>query len=338
MILQLKKWLIKKQLSNREILTHNPLSIEAKHQEDRPYYNDSSYFNGIDQQGNFFLCRMSFRYQRSNEHWLEFYSPQHGLLRRLAPLGEEGEGFQQGSLRFEVLEPLKKCKIYYEGEMASAQKVHQVRIELLFTAHTPMVDFQGAMILEETADAIAKESWTASFFDQLKEIKKMHFEQGGKLTGTISIDGQVGQYNFYSMRDHSWGTRRWEDWKRHCWISGMLDNGDCINFSMIKYRFLGQLAAGFYIKNGQINFLRSHPDLDSFASDPLFPQKGSVQLGFENNINVQLDWKRKHMVPYKMDQGNYQIYEGISNGNVGNNQAFLVTEFGFNPEKYALNF
>ena len=74
MILQLKKWLIKKQLSNREILTHNPLSIEAKHQEDRPYYNDSSYFNGIDQQGNFFLCRMSFRYQRSNEHWLEFYA------------------------------------------------------------------------------------------------------------------------------------------------------------------------------------------------------------------------------------------------------------------------
>jgi hypothetical protein len=338
MILQLKKWLIKKQLSNRKILEHNPLSIEGKHKEAQALFNDSSYFNGIDSAGNFFLCRMSFRHQRSNEHWLEFYSPKHGLLRRIDPLGEEGPGFQQGNLKFEMIEPLKKWKVYYEGEMSSAQNVHQVRIELVFDARTPMVDFQGAMILEATAEAIAKEAWSSSFFSQLKEIKKMHFEQGGSLKGTISIDGQSSQYNFHSMRDHSWGTRKWEDWNRHCWISGMLDNGDCINFSMIKYQFMGQLAAGFYIKDDQVSFLREYPNLDSFASEPLFPQKGSVALVFENNIKVQLNWTRQQFVPYLMDKDSYHIYEGISNGNVGDNKAFLVTEFGFNPREYAFNF
>jgi hypothetical protein len=63
-----------------------------------------------------------------------------------------------------------------------------------------------------------------------------------------------------------------------------------------------------------------------------------VALVFENNIKVQLNWTRQQFVPYLMDKDSYHIYEGISNGNVGDNKAFLVTEFGFNPREYAFNF
>lgn len=338
MVLQLKKWLITKQLKNRKIIPHTSEEIESKHIKELDFYNDSSYFNGIDGKGNFFLSRMSFRFNRPNEHWLEFYTEKWGLLRRIKPLGAEGDDFQQGNLRFERIKPLQKWKITYNGMMMSDAQEHHVCIDLLYEAKTPIIDFQHAMILDTTASAIAQQPWSSGFFNQLKEIKKMHFEQGGMLDGTISVDGVSEEYSFYSMRDHSWGIRRWDDWKRHTWMCGMLENGDCINVSLIKYNFLGQLAAGFYIKSGTVHFLRKFPDFEEFAQNPLFPEEAQLDVEFENNIKIRLNWERKYYVPYDMDNGKYKIYEGISEGRIDNNKVHMVTEFGFNPKQYELKF
>ena len=165
----------------------------------------------------------------------------------------------------------------------------------------------------------------------------MHFEQGGKLSGTITVDGISQNYEFDSMRDHSWGVRKWDDWKRHIWMCGMLENGDCINVSTIKYDYLGQLSAGFYIRDGQVYFLRECPDMEDFAFDPMFPEKVSMQLEFEDGFKINFDWERQTFVPYSMDNGDYNIYEGISKGKANGHSTNLVTEFGFNPKHYDLN-
>ena len=165
----------------------------------------------------------------------------------------------------------------------------------------------------------------------------MHFEQGGMLSGTITVDGNTQNYEFHSMRDHSWGTRNWADWKRHVWMCGMLENGDCINVSMIKYDFLGQLSAGFYTSGNTIKFLRSCPLFEEFAIDPLFPEKASMKLEFEDNLMINFEWQRQTFVPYVMDHGAYNIYEGISRGKANGVAINLVTEFGFNPKHYTLN-
>lgn len=333
---RLKAAFIRRQIRKRKIVKYSTIRMNTKQSSAEELFNDSSYFNGIANDGSFFLARMSFRTRRPNEHWLEVYFPDLGLLRQLNSPGEEGQGFKQGSLSFEMVNNSDQWKIAYQGEMTAESGIKAVKIDLIFKPQTPIVDFQFAANIEITANAIAAEPWSRAFFDKLKEIKKAHFEQGGQLTGAIEVDGESRAVDYASMRDHSWGIRKWGDWKRHAWMCGMLDNGDCLNLSMISYQFLGELCVGFYIRNNEVFYLTKGPKFADFGIDPLFPNKANLTLVFGENRVVEFSWERINFVPYTMDQGEYQIFEGISKGTVNGTPIKLVTEFGFNPLLYDL--
>ncbi|MEJ6800259.1 MAG: hypothetical protein QNK77_03670 [Crocinitomicaceae bacterium] len=328
--------MIKRKLLKREV-ENIPLEvIEQKHSDaSQSLFNDSSYFNGISDDGSFFLARQSFRTTRGNEYWLEVFFPDLGLLRLKKHPGEEGEGFQQGKLRFDNVQLGKEWYVSFQGEMDLDGSSKNVKIDLKFNAETAIVDFQNALILDATALAIAQAKWSKSFFEKLKDSKKNHFEQGGRLTGMIEIDGDLRKVDFSSMRDHSWGIRKWGGWKRHVWIGGMLENKEAFNLSMVQYDYMGQLSAGFITEGDQIHYLRELPTIEEFASNPLFPGKLDLKLKYSDGIEYHLKSERNTFVPYNMDD-EYLINEGISFGTVNGTPIKLVTEFGFNPSHYDL--
>jgi hypothetical protein len=329
-----KNKIITKKLLKREDEATSLADSERKHKDpSQALFNDSSYFNGIADDGSFFIVRQSFRTTRGNEYWLEVNFPDVGLLRLKQHPGEEGEGFQQGALRFEQIKLGKEWKVIFEGEMDLDGVAKQVNIDLTFTAKTAIVDFHNAMIVEATAKAISKEKWNKAFFEKLKDSKKFHFEQGGNLKGIIEIDGDKRDVDFASIRDHSWGIRKWGGWKRHVWMGGMLENGEAFNVSMVQYDYMGQLAAGFMTEGDQIHYLREFPQIEDFASDPIFPDQIDLKFKYSNGKEYHLVCARKTFVPYDMD-GEYRIKEGISFGTVNGVPIKMVTEFGFNPMHY----
>ena len=334
MLERLKYKMIKKKLLKREIELTPLEEIEQKHKDaSQNLFNDSSYFNGISDDGSYFFVRQSFRTTRGNEFWLEVFFPDLGLLRLKQHPGEEGEGFQQGNLRFDPVKIGQTWSVTFQGEMDLKGISKKVNINLTFEAETPIVDFQNAMIVDATANAIAKAKWSRSFFEKLKDSKKQHFEQGGRLKGYIEIDGDKRPVDFYSMRDHSWGIRKWSGWKRHVWICGMMENKQCFNFSMVQYDYMGQLSAGFVTEGEQIHYLREFPTIEDFAKDPIFPDKLDLKLKYSDGKAYHLTCERKAFVPYNMDN-EYQINEGVSFGTVNGIPVRLVTEFGFNPSHY----
>lgn len=332
----LKFKLIKKQLLKRDTEAMSLEDIERKHKDPtQALFNDSSYFNGISDDGSFFLVRQSFRTTRGNEYWLEVFFPDLGLLRLKQHPGPEGEGFQSGKLKFEKIQAGSEWKVTFTGEMDLNGIGKQVKIDLTFKAQSPIVDFQNAMIVDATAKSIAQAKWSKSFFEKLKDSKKNHFEQGGRLTGVIEIDGDSRKVDFPSMRDHSWGIRKWSGWKRHVWIGGMLENNEAFNLSMVQYDYMGQLSAGFITENGEIHYLREFPSIEDFATNPIFPEKIDLKLKYSNGKEYHLICDRKTFVPYNMDD-EYRINEGISAGTLNGVPVNLITEFGFNPSHYDL--
>ena len=332
----IKYKIIKKKLLKKDN-EHIPLKdIEEKHKNlHEELFNDSSYFNGLGDDGSYFLVRQSFRTTRGNEFWLELFFPNLGLLRLKNHPGKEGEGFQQGNLKFDCLQLGKKWRISFIGEMNLNGEEKKVEFDLIFTAKTPIVNFHNAMIVDATARAIAKEKWSKSFFEKLKDSKKHHFEQGGTLTGSVIISQHKRSVNWSSMRDHSWGIRKWSGWKRHVWFCGMMENGESFNVSMVEYDYMGQLTAGFVTEGNQIHYLREFPLISEFASAPIFPEKLNLTLKYSDNKKYHLICERATFVPYNMD-GEYRINEGISSGAVNGIKLKLVTEFGFNPKYYDL--
>jgi len=330
----IKYKIIKRRLLKREAKIAPLEEIEQKHKDpSQKLFNDSSYFNGISDDGSYFLVRQSFRTTRGNEYWLEVFFPDVGLLRLKQHPGEEGAGFQLGELRFDTVQLGSEWKVSFKGEMDLNGTSKKVKIDLHFSAETPIVDFQNAMIVDATAKAIAKAKWSKSFFEKLKDSKKQHFEQGGRLKGIIEIDGNSRQVDFSSMRDHSWGIRKWSGWKRHIWICGMMENKQAFNVSMVQYDYMGQLSAGFITEGNQIHYLRVFPAIEDFASNPIFPDKLDLKFKYSNEKDYHLICNRKAFVPYNMDD-EYHINEGISFGTVNGIPVKLVTEFGFNPSHY----
>ncbi|MFK7783470.1 MAG: hypothetical protein AB8B56_00065 [Crocinitomicaceae bacterium] len=336
MLERIKYKIIKKRLQKREVKPTPLEEIERKHSNASiPLFNDSSYFNGLSDDGSFFFVRQSFRTTRGNEYWLELSFPDMGLLQLTDHPGEEGEGFQLGQLHFVPIELGHKWKVLFQGDMDLDGQPKQVIIDLTFTAQTPIIDFQYAGIVEPTAKAIAGAKWSKAFFEKLKDSQKQHFEQGGRLIGTIEIDGATREVDFASMRDHSWGIRKWSGWKRHVWMCGMMENGQCFNVSMVQYDYMGQLSAGFITNGEQIDYLRQFPEIGEFASNPIFPENLDLSFQFSDGKEYRLICKRKDFVPYNMDN-EYRINEGVSFGTVNGIPIKLVTEFGFNPEHYDL--
>ncbi|MCX6266443.1 MAG: hypothetical protein NTW16_03690, partial [Bacteroidetes bacterium] len=101
------KHLIARQMVKRTKSRQFPVAyLEQKHvDQSEPYPNDSSYFYGGDLEGNAFITRMAFRQpKRANEYWFDFYLKNHGYFGLTSSPGEEGQGFQQGSLKWEAIE------------------------------------------------------------------------------------------------------------------------------------------------------------------------------------------------------------------------------------------
>ena len=327
------KRFIRRNLRERELPVEE---LESKHKNPEiPLFNDSSYFLGRGEDGSYMVVRQAFRTTRGNEYWLKIFLPGKGVFELKDMEAKEGKGFRQGNLKFDCLEPGKTWEISYKGPVHQGDEVHHIELKWLFKGIRPLVNFKDITNPSVTAAVIAAEKWNAGFFNKLKEIKKVHLEQGGKITGTIKLDGEEINVDWRSVRDHSWGSRSWGKWKRHVWLSGVMDNDEVFNISMISYDFLGQLAAGYITANESIAYLNRTPDMNSFAGKPLIPEKGKFSFYTADGDKHDLEFEMAGKFEFMMDN-EYYIHEGMGNFVLDGVKGMGVAEFGLNPQFYDL--
>ncbi len=308
--------------------------LESKHSSpDEPLFNDSSYFLGRGGDGSCMVVRMAFRTHREPEYWLSFYLPGKGTFELTDLTLTEGDGFRLGNLCFACKEPGKRWLITYSGTISRDGAPHQVTLDLSFEGTRPLVNFKQISRPSDMAPVIAGEKWTKEYFRQLKEIKKVHLEQGGRLSGTIILDGEEIPVDWRSVRDHSWGARDWSTWKRHVWLGGVLDNGEAFNLSMITYDFLGQLSAGYLTRGDQVTHFGKLPGMESFASDPLIPSETTIPFRFRDGSSHLLEVAMHRYFDFVMD-GVYHIREGMGDFTFDGVPGKGVAEFGLNPVYY----
>ncbi len=307
--------------------------LESRHGDPNEHlFNDSSYFLGRGEDGSAMVVRLAFR-TRGHEYWLAVHLPGHGTFSLKDLEMTEGEGFLLGSLKYECLEPGRTWKISYKGKIQGQGKPHEMDLDLTFRARGPLVNFKDITDPAETAAIVAREKWTRDFFSRLKEIKKTHLEQGGRLSGTIRLDGEEVTVDWRSVRDHSWGIRVWGSWKRHVWLSGALDDGETFNLSMISYDFLGQLSAGYLSRGPELLCFGPLPTMESFASDPLIPSVARIEFDDRSGGRHNLQIKMPAFFDFTMD-GEYFIREGMGDFILDGVPGKGVAEFGLNPKYY----
>ncbi len=298
-------------------------------------FNDSIYFAGVSKNDFSFVTRMAFRSGKNNENWFKIFIPGEGVWGFENIDLKEGEGFEQDNLKYICNEPGDLWKLYYHGPVFQGKKHFQIKIDLNWHSVVPIADFNVVgTSYEQVAFQIAKEKWNLDFFKKLKEIYKIHYEQAGNITGTVTWKRKKYDVQLTGLRSHSFGKRNWNDWGRHVWLTGILDDGKYFNISIIDYDFVKNLKAGFlWNRKEYVNFAKTPSFGDLKMLEPLpktlsFPLK--VKQG-EKSIIVNVDMNL--FFPFTMD-GVYHIRQAKAEFDFGGQKGIGIAEMGINLKKY----
>ncbi len=82
-----------------------------------------------------------------------------------------------------------------------------------------------------------------------------HFDQFGRMTGTLTLHGEEIAVDCLAMRDRSWGPRPEHRPRKSAYVSGIASAEDCFLFVSKANDLSDQLAYGFMIRDGDIGDL-----------------------------------------------------------------------------------
>jgi hypothetical protein len=188
-------------------------------------YNESMYFNMFDpakKVGGWFRIG-----NRPNEGYAEItvclYLPGGRIAFMFGrPKISGNTEMNAGGLKVEVVEPLKRLRVTYEGkalvlarpgEMADPAKAYRdnpslpCSVDLDFTGVSPM--FGGETV---------KEDGSPIEVDPEKSFAKAHYEQHMAAKGRFVVGDETFDVEGHGLRDKSWGPRHWQaiNWYRWC--------------------------------------------------------------------------------------------------------------------------
>jgi hypothetical protein len=133
-----------------------------------------------------------------------------------------------------------------------------VDLDVTFHALTPAIGVDGQGSEKHGAASVASAS-----------VGKGHFEQAGRWTGTVTIDGAVHEFgDARGNRDKSWGPRKWGGPTMWRWFS--INIGDDVAFGGIRIDTdLGNLHRGWVWRDGAATSVAEWQVRTELAEDEL---------------------------------------------------------------------
>ncbi len=233
-------------------------------------WSESYYFNCYDpvsDSGFFTRCGI-----RPNEGTLDIglsvWLPD-GRLAHLAGVREQHEmvdtGLSVGAVTYERIAPMREWRITADGtfkarELPSGAAAGEVPVALdvTFTALMPAIGGDGQGRSGQGASAATRQS-----------VGKGHLEQGGRWTGTITVDGTARELvDARGNRDKSWGPRTWGGGGSRMWRWFSINLGDDVHFGGIRIGTdAGDLHRGWVWRDGEHSSIREWDVTSELASD-----------------------------------------------------------------------
>jgi hypothetical protein len=250
-----------------------------------PQFNESMYFNFVDQAGDGFatLIRMGNRVNEGHaEVTVLVYLPDGSAAVHIerAPISDNSK-FDAGGLRFDVLEPLQKARVRYDGDAHKlARGIDLLDPKAAFTT-SPLVP----MSLDLEFTTIARlfglgggETGEGGIEGAEDTIATGHYQGGVLCRGTITIDGESRTVDATGFRDHSWGPRKWTAPRWWRWISAWIDDRNGFSVWSTKVGDTQQPGNGAVLHDGKLSLIRRVDVKSTYGDAPYHPQTVKATL------------------------------------------------------------
>jgi hypothetical protein len=192
---------------------------------DHPNFNESQFFHFVDDASEFaMLVRIGNRVNEGHAEVtvLVFQPGGKGAFDFQRVPISDNSAFDAGGLRFEVVEPLRRMRVTYSGQVramdspAELENPKQVFTQRPHVAMSFELDYEVLTPVYGLATLQGAEA-TAS-------LSAEHYQVPCRTRGRISYDGESREVTGHGFHDHSWGPRQWQrpQWWR--WVSGIADD------------------------------------------------------------------------------------------------------------------
>lgn len=190
-----------------------------------PTYNESMYFNVYDPQrrvGGWF--RLGNRVHEGHAEMSKcLYLPDGRIAFMYGrPRIDNNREMRAGGMHIEVLEPLRRLRVRYEGrtcllarpfEMADPGRAFRenpivpCRVDLEYEGIAPV--FGGRLVRADGSDLE---------LDPERSFARAHYEQHVRARGEVEVNGEVLAVEGLGLRDKSWGPRTWQAISWYRWL------------------------------------------------------------------------------------------------------------------------
>ena len=222
------------------------------------HYNESMYFSVFDraqQSGGWY--RLGNRVNEGHaEMSLCWYLPD-GRVAFMASRPEitTNERMNAGGLCFEIVEPLTRHRVTYDGKVCLLERPHEMADPRRAFRENPIV--RARLEVEHRAAGpcpggeLVRENGTPLPLDPEKGFAKAHFDQMMHGEGFFEVDGVRIDVRGEGARDKSWGPRRWQsiDWYR--WMHFYVSPACSLMGTVIADGKRGQSVKGYLFANGE---------------------------------------------------------------------------------------
>ncbi|SFQ53086.1 hypothetical protein SAMN05216567_118133 [Variovorax sp. OK605] len=204
-------------LDPRDEYTHVP--------EDAANYNESMYFNAFDTaRGIGAWMRLGNRpHEGHAEMTCCVYLPDGRVgFMHARPHIANNDAMDAGGLRFEVIEPFKRLRATYEGELLLMDDPHAMADPSSAFKRYPKrpasiaLDFEGVSPMH--GGEIVAPDGSRLVLDPASAVYRGHTEQSMAVRGHIAVDGQRFDIDGTGYRDKSWGPRHWHSFHWYKWL------------------------------------------------------------------------------------------------------------------------
>lgn len=281
-----------------------PILVEDEYMHeptDHPQFNESAYYNFVDGDSGFaLLTRMGNRVNEGHaEVTVLLYLPGGKAAIRFdrAPI-DNNDAFAAAGLKFEVIEPLQKIKITFDGtaylldqgtDLEDPKKaftnspVVPVSLELHYDNVVPVYGLGNGSGIQGAEDSIAVG----------------HYQGPCTARGWVEVNGERHEIDSLGYRDHSWGPRIWQGPQYWRWVSCMVDERNGFVAWTQKIGDTQSPGHGMVLRDGVLELVTKVTVESEYGDAPYYAKGMRVAMWTESGERVEATGTVFHKVPLR---------------------------------------
>ena len=206
--------------------------------------------------------------------------------------------FDAGGLRYEVLDPLKRVAMHFDGELIIVNNPDDLRRPTELFASGPRLPGRVSWTHEAESPVHGGEPADATVQTMYgRDFSLGHFNQHGRVRGEIRVGDESWPIDGRGWRDHSWGPRYWQAIYYYRLFIGNFPNGDGFMLLKITDKAGKVRREGVLLVDGQYEEILDL-DVSTVWTDQQDP--ASVRLGvLTANRKARIDAQILNLAPLR---------------------------------------